>query len=85
LKKKKNKDPGASGSHLSSQLCRRLRSRSSQFQANPSKKKVARPHLNNKNKKIWACASLSNNSGKLKIGRSQSRMAWAKSNTLSPK
>jgi hypothetical protein len=37
-----------------------------------------RPHLNGKKLGVVACSSHPSDSGKIKIGRSRSRMAWAK-------
>jgi hypothetical protein len=48
-------------------------------------KKFVRPHLDGKTVGMVACTCPSSYSGKLKIGGLQSRLAWAKIETLSPK
>jgi hypothetical protein len=45
----------------------------------------ARPHLNGKKLGMVVCACHPNNNRKHKIGEWWSRLAWAKSETLSPK
>jgi hypothetical protein len=53
----------------------------------PQQKKFDRPHLNRKKKKLGmvVCACHPNNSVMLKLGGSQSRLAWVKRETTHPK